>query len=49
MIRPKIYCTADLKRLPTQRERDRRHNARAIIVCLLLWALMAVAGYVEHN
>lgn len=49
MTRPRIYCTEDLKRLPSQAEVDRRNNRRAVIVCLLVWALMAVAGYIEHG
>lgn len=46
---PRIYCTADLNRLPSRRNRDRRNNARAIVVCLLILVAMMVAGYIETH
>ena len=49
MTRPRIYCSADLQRLPARAAVDRRNNRRAVIVSIAVLILMMVAGYIEHH
>lgn len=47
MIRPRIYCTADLDALPTRRQRERRERLIGLAMFGVYLLMVAFAGVME--